>query len=107
MGGRGQVSRGEGEVRGGGVAVRGGESWEGLVQEGEGAAVDLIDQHLAPPSGPLVKGGGVPCLVVRIEVAQNQCVIWAGEKGSEGTIEGVAGGAARDGGDVDAVDVER
>ena len=49
----------------------------------------------------------MPCLIVRIEVAQNQCVIHTREQVSEGTVEGVARGAAGDGGDVNAVDVER
>ena len=58
--GQGNVSRGQGEVRGGRVAAGGGKGREGLVQEGEGAAINFVNQHLTSPSGPLVKGGGVP-----------------------------------------------
>ena len=79
---------------------------EGLVQEGEGAAVDFIDQHLTPPSGPLVEGGGMPCQVVGIEIAQDQCVVRAGEQGGEGSLEGMARGAAGNWGDVDVINVK-
>ena len=81
MSGRSQVGRGEREVGGGGMAVGRGIGGEGLVQEGEGAAVDFIDQHLTPPSGPLVEGGGMPCQVVGIEIAQDQCVVRGGRTG--------------------------
>ena len=44
------------------------------VQEAEGTIVGVLDDKFPPCKGPIIVGGGVPRLVVGIEVAHHQGV---------------------------------